>query len=225
MSSTPVNPAENPVGAFKQQLESAYDHNPNDVHDTHDHHHHDEEAKVTLGFWIYLMSDCLIFATLFATYAVLKDATAGGPNGRELFDLGFVAIETSLLLLSSLTFGLSMISMQNNKLNGVLGWLAVTGLLGLGFMGMELYEFNHLIHEGAGPDRSAFLSAFFTLVGTHGLHVTSGLIWMGVMFVHLFRRGLTPANRIRMMELSLFWHFLDIIWIGVFSIVYLMGAA
>ena len=214
-----------PSTPIDDALKSAYDHNPNDAHNTDDHHHHDEESKVTLGFWIYLMSDCILFATIFAAYGVLKDATAGGPNGRELFDLSFVAVETALLLLSSLTFGLSMISMQANKLKGVLGWLAVTGLLGLGFMAMEIYEFNHLIHEGAGPDRSAFLSAFFTLVGTHGIHVTCGLVWMSIMFVHLFRRGLTAANRIRMMELSLFWHFLDIIWIGVFSIVYLMGAA
>ncbi|ESQ84906.1 cytochrome O ubiquinol oxidase [Asticcacaulis sp. AC466] len=213
----------NPVEAHNNQIDSAYDHNPNDTHHAGDHH--DEGPKVTLGFWIYLMSDCILFASIFATYAVLKDNIAGGPNGRELFDLSYVAIETALLLLSSLTFGLSMISMDAGKLKAVIGWLAVTGLLGLGFMGMEIHEFMKLIHEGAGPNRSAFLSAFFTLVGTHGIHVTSGLIWMGAMFGHLIRRGLTPANRIRMMELSLFWHFLDIIWIGVFSIVYLMGAA
>jgi cytochrome o ubiquinol oxidase subunit 3 len=213
----------NPADAYNNEIDSAYDHNPNDAHHAGDHH--DEGPKVTLGFWIYLMSDCILFATIFATYAVLKDNIAGGPNGRELFDLPYVAVETALLLISSLTYGLAMISMAADKLKPVIGWLAVTALCGLGFMGMEIYEFAHLIHEGAGPDRSAFLSAFFTLVGTHGLHVTSGLIWMGVMFVHLFRRGLTPANRIRLMSLSLFWHFLDIIWIGVFTIVYLMGAA
>ncbi|MDI7773914.1 cytochrome o ubiquinol oxidase subunit III [Asticcacaulis sp. EMRT-3] len=190
-----------------------------------DHAHHDEAPKVTLGFWIYLMSDCILFASVFAGYAVLKDGLAGGPSGHDIFDLPYVAVETALLLISSLTYGLAMISMEANKLKWVFGWLALTALCGLGFMGMEIHEFAKLISEGNGPNRSAFLSAFFLLVGTHGLHVTSGLIWMGTMFVHLGRRGLTPANRIRLMELSLFWHFLDIIWIGVFTIVYLMGAA
>lgn len=213
----------NPVAAVADEIVSAYDHNPNDAHHAGDHH--DEGPKVTLGFWIYLMSDCILFASVFATYGVLKDNIAGGPNGREIFDLPYVAVETALLLISSLTYGLAMISMEAGKLKPVIAWLGLTALCGLGFMGMEIHEFMKLISEGNGPDRSAFLSAFFTLVGTHGLHVTSGLIWMGVMFVHLFKRGLTPANRIRLMELSLFWHFLDIIWIGVFTIVYLMGAA
>jgi cytochrome o ubiquinol oxidase subunit III len=216
--------ATDPIKGLKDELDSAYDHDPSDTHHTHEAHH-DEGPKISLGFWIYLMSDCILFASIFAGFAVLKDATAGGPNGRELFDLGYVAIETALLLVSSLTYGLAMISMEAGKLKSVIGWLAATAACGLGFMGMEIYEFAHLIHEGAGPDRSAFLSAFFTLVGTHGLHVTSGLIWMGTLFVHLFRSGLTPANRIRLTLLSLFWHFLDIIWIGVFTIVYLMGAA
>jgi len=212
-----------PVGGLTDELSSAYDHNPNDAHHAGDHH--DEGPKVTLGFWIYLMSDCILFASVFAGYAVLKNNIAGGPNGRELFDLPYVGIETALLLVSSLTYGLAMISMEANKLRPVIAWMALTALCGLGFMGMEIHEFIKLIQEGNGPDRSAFLSAFFTLVGTHGLHVTSGLIWMSAMFVHLFRRGLTPANRVRLMTLSLFWHFLDIIWIGVFTIVYLMGAA
>ncbi|MBW8734951.1 MAG: cytochrome o ubiquinol oxidase subunit III [Asticcacaulis sp.] len=212
-----------PIDGLKKELHSAYDHNPHDAHHAGDHH--DEGPKVTLGFWIYLMSDCILFASVFAGYAVLKDGTAGGPNGRELFDLPYVAVETALLLISSLTYGLAMISMEANKLKGTILWLALTALCGLGFMGMEINEFAKLIAEGNGPDRSAFLSGFFTLVGTHGLHVTSGLIWMGAMFVHLFKRGLTPQNRIRLMCLSLFWHFLDIIWIGVFTIVYLMGAA
>jgi cytochrome o ubiquinol oxidase subunit 3 len=212
-----------PIDGLKKELQSAYDHNPHDHHHAGDHH--DEGPKVTLGFWIYLMSDCILFASVFAGYAVLKDGTAGGPNGRELFDLPYVAVETALLLISSLTYGLAMISMEANRLKGTITWLALTGLCGLGFMGMEIHEFAKLIAEGNGPNRSAFLSGFFTLVGTHGLHVTSGLIWMGAMFVHLFKRGLTPQNRIRLMCLSLFWHFLDIIWIGVFTIVYLMGAA
>ena len=224
MSSAPSNPApSNPVDAVKNEYASAYDHNPHDDHHAGDHH--DEGPKVTLGFWIYLMSDCILFASVFAGYMVLKPGLAGGPSGKEIFDLPYVAVETALLLISSLTYGLAMISMEANKLRGTMIWLVLTGLCGLGFLGMEIHEFAKLIAEGNGPNRSAFLSGFFTLVGTHGLHVTSGMIWLVTMLVHLSRRGLTPANRIRLMELSLFWHFLDIIWIGVFTIVYLMGAA
>ena len=219
MSSAPSNP----VDAVKNEYASAYDHNPHDDHHAGDHH--DEGPKVTLGFWIYLMSDCILFASVFAGYMVLKPGLAGGPSGKEIFDLPYVAVETALLLISSLTYGLAMISMEANKLRGTMIWLVLTGLCGLGFLGMEIHEFAKLIAEGNGPNRSAFLSGFFTLVGTHGLHVTSGMIWLVTMLVHLSRRGLTPANRIRLMELSLFWHFLDIIWIGVFTIVYLMGAA
>ncbi|GAA0535560.1 cytochrome o ubiquinol oxidase subunit 3 [Rhizomicrobium palustre] len=191
-----------------------------------DHHgdDHAHESNIPLGFWIYLMSDCILFATIFAGFVVLRGNLAGGPSGAELFDLNYVAVETALLLISSLTYGLAMIAMFKNKLPVVLGWLAVTFLLGAGFIGMEIHEFAKLVEEGAGPSRSGFLSGFFTLVGTHGLHVTSGLVWMAVMFAHLFRRGLTQVNQTRLLILSLFWHFLDIIWIGVFSIVYLMGA-
>jgi cytochrome o ubiquinol oxidase subunit 3 len=195
------------------------------AHGEHHHEHHDEAPKVTLGFWIYLMTDCILFASVFATFAVLRNSTAGGPTGKEIFELPYVAVETALLLISSLTYGLAMIAMEANKLKSVFTWLILTGLCGLGFLGMEVNEFAKLIHEGAGPDRSAFLSAFFTLVGTHGLHVTCGMIWLVTMLVHLKRRGLSAANRIRLMELSLFWHFLDIIWIGVFTVVYLMGVA
>ncbi|MFT4197001.1 MAG: cytochrome o ubiquinol oxidase subunit III [Pseudoxanthomonas sp.] len=193
-------------------------------HDMHEHHeHHDAGGNTLFGFWIYLMSDCLIFAGLFATYAVLSHATAGGPSGKDLFDLKFVLVETFLLLFSSLTFGLAMIGAYKGSRGTLLGWLAVTFLFGAGFLGMELYEFNHLIHEGLGPDRSAFLSAFFTLVGTHGLHVTSGMLWMIVLVVQVLMRGLSPRNMTRLACLSLFWHFLDIIWIAVFTVVYLLG--
>ncbi|WP_428936681.1 cytochrome c oxidase subunit 3 [Brucella sp. NF 2815] len=147
----------------------------------------------------------------------------GWPQGRELFDLQFVLVETMLLLVSSLTYGLATLSMYKNNRSGVLGWLGVTFLLGAAFLAMEIYEFHHLIVEGAGPDRSSFLSAFFTLVGTHGLHITSGLIWILVLSAMLLRDGLTERNRTRVMCLSLFWHFLDIIWIGVFTLVYLLG--
>jgi cytochrome o ubiquinol oxidase subunit 3 len=187
--------------------------------------HHDDGSTTTLGFWIYLMSDCILFSALFASFAVLRNATAGGPTAHEIFSLPYVAVETGFLLLSSFTYGMAMISVDRKRQSAVLGWLVVTMLFGLGFLGMEVHEFSDLIREGAGPDRSAFLSAFFTLVGTHGLHVTSGIVWMLVLMAHVLRRGLTEANKTRLMCLSLFWHFLDIVWIGVFTVVYLMGVA
>jgi cytochrome o ubiquinol oxidase subunit III len=193
----------------------------------HDHHeeHHDQFGSVQLGFWIYLMSDCVIFSGLFATYAVMSHAFDGGPTPRTIFELPYVAVETALLLFSSLTYGLSMISAHKGSKNGTFLWLAITGLFGLGFIGMEVNEFAKLIHEGSGPDRSGWLSAFFALVGTHGLHVTSGLVWMAVMLVQLATRGLTETTIRRLTCLSLFWHFLDVVWIGVFSFVYLMGVS
>ena len=184
--------------------------------------HHPENGTL-LGFWMYLMSDCLIFACLFATYAVLGRNYAGGPTGAELFDLPLVAINTSLLLLSSITYGFAMLEMQKQKVKTTLIWLAVTGLLGAGFIYLELYEFAHMIHEGAGPQRSGFLTSFFALVGTHGLHVTFGTIWLITLMFQLKKHGLTVENNRRMMCLSMFWHFLDVIWIGVFTFVYLMG--
>jgi cytochrome o ubiquinol oxidase subunit 3 len=184
--------------------------------------HHSENGTL-LGFWLYLMSDCLIFACLFACYGVLGRSYAAGPSGAELFDLPLVAINTSLLLLSSITYGFAILEMQKRRKGAVLGWLFITGLLGAGFLGIELYEFAHLIHQGAGPQRSAFLSSFFTLVGTHGLHVTFGIIWLITLMVQVSKFGLTTANRRRLMCLSMFWHFLDVVWIGVFTFVYLMG--
>jgi len=185
--------------------------------------HHEPGGSTLLGFWIYLMSDALIFATLFATYGVLGSSYAGGPTPREIFELPLVAVNTALLLISSITYGFAMIAMQEGKLGGVKAWLIVTGLLGAGFVGIELYEFSELIHEGATPQTSAFLSAFFTLVATHGLHVTFGIVWLVVMLVQLSQRGLVPENQRRLMCLSMFWHFLDIVWIGVFTFVYLLG--
>lgn len=183
---------------------------------------HPENGSL-LGFWMYLMSDCLIFACLFAVYAVVGRNYAAGPSGADLFDLPLVALNTSMLLLSSITYGFSMLEMQRNRLKPTMAWLIVTGLLGAVFIGLELYEFTHLIHEGAGPQRSAFLSAFFTLVGTHGLHVTFGIIWLITLLFQLGKHGLIAANRRRLMCLSMFWHFLDVVWIGVFTFVYLMG--
>ena len=186
-------------------------------------HGHEPGGATLLGFWIYLMSDALIFATLFATYGVLSGAYAGGPTPRELFELPLVAVNTALLLISSITYGMAMIAMQEGKLGGVKFWLVATALLGIGFVGIELYEFSNLVHEGATPQTSAYLSAFFTLVATHGLHVTFGIIWIGVMLVQLSQRGLHAENQRRLMCLSMFWHFLDIVWIGVFTFVYLLG--
>lgn len=195
-------------------------------HDTAhaEHGHHDAGANKVFGFWIYLMSDCILFATLFATYAVLSNSVAGGPTGKEIFELPFVLVETFFLLFSSITYGMAILAMYRGDKSRVNVWLGLTLLFGLGFICMELYEFHHLIAEGYGPDRSAFLSGFFTLVGTHGLHVTSGLIWIVVMMVQVSRRGLTPVNQTRLQCLSLFWHFLDVVWICVFTVVYLMGA-
>lgn len=184
--------------------------------------HHPQNGTL-LGFWIYLMSDCLIFACLFAVHGVVGRNYAAGPSGAELFDLSLVALNTAMLLLSSITYGFAMLSMQAKRLNATIGWLAVTGLFGLAFLGIELYEFAHLIHLGAVPQRSAFLSSFFTLVGTHGLHVTFGIIWLVTLLFQLKKHGLIEANRRRVLCLSMFWHFLDVIWIGVFSFVYLMG--
>ena len=185
--------------------------------------HHEPGSSTLLGFWIYLMSDALIFATLFATYGVLSTSFAGGPTPREIFELPLVAVNTGLLLVSSITYGFAMIAMQDGKLGALKAWLVATGLLGIGFVGIELYEFSTLIHEGATPQTSAFLSAFFTLVATHGLHVTFGIIWLVVMLVQLQQRGLHADNQRRLMCLSMFWHFLDVVWIGVFTFVYLLG--
>ncbi|MGE7992603.1 cytochrome o ubiquinol oxidase subunit III [Pseudomonas sp. NPDC089554] len=189
----------------------------------HDDHHHDTSEMTVFGFWLYLMTDCILFASLFATYAVLSGSFAGGPSGHDIFQLDFVLVETALLLLSSITFGFAMLKMFAGNKAGVLGWLAVTFLFGAGFIAMEIYEFHHLIVEGYGPQRSAFLSAFFALVGTHGLHVTAGLIWMAILMYQIQTKGITPTAKTRMSCLSLFWHFLDVVWICVFTVVYLLG--
>ena len=181
------------------------------------------ENGTSLGFWLYLMSDCLIFAALFATYGVLGRNYAGGPSGKDLFDLSLVAINTAFLLMSSITFGFAMLQKQKKNVNGTLLWLAITGLLGAAFLAVELYEFHHLIHQGATPQTSAFLSSFFTLVGTHGIHVTFGLIWLITLMIQIKKHGLINENVRRINCLSMFWHFLDVVWIGVFTIVYLMG--
>lgn len=196
------------------------------LHDDSHHDHHEQEvsSKVTFGFWIYIMSDCILFSMLFAVYAVLHNNTFGGPSGKDLFDMPYVLIETFILLTSSFTYGLAMLGAHANKKNQVLFWLGVTFLLGLSFVCMEVKEFHHLIIEGHGPNTSAFLSSFFTLVGTHGLHVTCGLIWMIILMIQVSKHGLMSISVRKLSCLSLFWHFLDIVWIFVFTIVYLMGA-
>ncbi|ETR78761.1 cytochrome O ubiquinol oxidase [Afipia sp. P52-10] len=185
--------------------------------------HHAEGSSTMLGFWLYLMSDCLIFAVLFATYGVLGGNYAAGPSPKDLFDVKLVALNTTMLLLSSITYGFAMLTMVKGRTGATQGWLFVTALFGLAFVGIELYEFAHMIHEGATPQRSAFLSSFYALVGTHGLHVSFGLVWLFTLMVQVGRHGLIPANRRRLMCLSMFWHFLDVVWIGVFSFVYLLG--
>jgi len=210
------------MSEFTATTASAAAINSNDSTRYYVQEHHPENSTL-LGFWLYLMSDCLIFACLFATYGVLGRNYAGGPSGAALFDLQLVAFNTSLLLLSSITFGFAMLEMQRIRLRNTLIWLSVTGLLGACFIGVELVEFMHLIQQGAGPQRSGFLTSFFALVGTHGLHVMFGIVWLITLMFQLGRYGINQDNTRRMMCLSMFWHFLDVIWIGVFTFVYLMG--
>jgi cytochrome o ubiquinol oxidase subunit 3 len=190
----------------------------------HDEHHHYDGSNQIFGFWVYIMSDCILFATIFATYAVLRNNTFGGPVAKELFNMPFVLTETFILLTSSFTYGLAMLGMNKNNKAIVIFWSIVTLVLGISFIYMEIYEFHKLYMEGNSWSRSAFLSSFFTLVGTHGLHVSAGIIWMIVSIFQVSVFGLTDKVKAKLNCLSLFWHFLDIVWIFVFTIVYLMGA-
>lgn len=189
----------------------------------HSTHAETTSATKIFGFWAYLMSDAVIFALLFATYVTMSQNVAGGPTGKQLFDLTHVFYETSLLLFSTLTCGFAMLSLSNKQKPRLLIWLGVTFALGLGFVLQEYSEFDQLIEHGAGPDRSGFLSAFFTLVGTHGLHVSLGLIWLLAMMAQIILKGLTLPVASRLYRFSLFWHFLDLIWVSIFSVVYLPG--
>jgi cytochrome o ubiquinol oxidase subunit 3 len=191
-------------------------------YDPHEHEHAGGGSTM-LGFWIYLLSDCFIFAVLFAMYGVLGTSYAGGPQPLEVFDLRLVALNTAILLLSSITYGFAILEAQQQRVAGTQAWFAITVLLGLTFVGVELFEFAHMIGEGAGPQRSAFLSSFFALVGTHGLHVSVGIVWLVTLMVQTGKHGLIPANHRRLACLSLFWHFLDVIWIGVFTFAYLLS--
>jgi cytochrome o ubiquinol oxidase subunit 3 len=189
---------------------------------TEEPEHPDMVAVHTFGFWIYLMSDLTLFATLFATFAVLSNNYAGGPTGKDVFDLTYTFGETMFLLFSSAVCGLAMLAVHNGRKRLVLLGFAVTFMLGLGFIFMEINEFYRMIAAGNGPERSAFFSAFFTLVGTHGTHVAFGLLWMALMMGQVAAKGLTSPVQSRLMRLSMFWHFLDIVWIGIFTFVYLM---
>jgi cytochrome o ubiquinol oxidase subunit 3 len=180
---------------------------------------------VGYGFWVFLLSDIVMFSAFFATYAVLVDATAGGPSGRDLFDLRTTAIETACLLLSSFTCGVASIGAQTKRGSWFYGAMTVTFILGAAFITLEVREFAGLVAQGAGPTRSAFLSAFFTLVGCHGLHVSAGLLWLLTMMAQVFAKGYRADILRRMLCFSLFWHALDIIWVALFTTVYLMGVA
>ncbi len=187
------------------------------------HGHEDHEQLKVLGFWIFLVTDCVLFGSLFATYAVMMHSFAGGPTPQELFQMPGIIASTFILLTSSFTSGLAILAMNAGKVKQLIGWLVVTALLGLGFIGLEITEFMHLASEGATISTSAYFSAFFTLVGTHGLHVSVGLFWMVALMIQLARRGITPVTKRKVTNLSLYWHFLDVVWIFLFTVVYLMG--
>ncbi|MGH7936400.1 MAG: cytochrome o ubiquinol oxidase subunit III [Chthoniobacterales bacterium] len=184
----------------------------------------EKNKPIVFGFWLYLMSDCLLFAALFATFAVLRGNTFGGPNAEDLLNLPFVLAETLILLISSFAMGMALLSATASKTRATVLWLSLTFLLGVSFLVLEVHEFAGLIAAGNGPSTSGFLSAFFALVGTHGLHVAGGLLWMLLIGAHLWRKGITEENLRRLTLAALFWHFLDVIWVCIFSIVYLLGA-
>ena len=179
------------------------------------------QSKTVLGFWIYLMTDCVLFASLFAVYAVLHKNVASGPSGPEIFSLPYILVETLALLTSSFTCGLAMLSAHRGSRVGVLGWFSITGILGAIFLTMELSEFSKLVHDGHSWTQSGFLSSYFTLVGTHGLHITVGLLWLVILLAYVMRKGLTASIVKRLTLFSMFWHFLDLIWIFIFTVVYL----
>ena len=202
--------------------------NVNDAHHHDEHHDHHEvvNANASLGFWIYIMTDLILFCSLFIGFQVLREHSAGGPTQYEVFkeSLGFVFVETLVLLTSSFTFGMAHLAQAKRDIGKLQMWLFATFALGAIFIGMEVYEFNHLIHNGQGPQVSAFLTSYFSLVGTHGLHVTSGLIWLAVIMIQIKKFGLNPVVMRRLTMLSIFWHFLDIVWVCVYTEVYLLGA-
>ena len=191
----------------------------------HEVHEHDKRVIVGYGFWIWLISDIIMFSAFFATFAVLSENTAGGPSGRELFSVSYVAVETACLLFSSFTCGIAMIGAHARKRGMYYGGMAITFVLGVAFLALEVHEFSQLVAEGAGPSRSGFLSSFFALVGCHGLHVTAGLLWLLTMVAQVGAKGFREDIQRRLLCFSLFWHTLDIIWVALFSLVYLVGVA
>jgi cytochrome o ubiquinol oxidase subunit 3 len=185
---------------------------------------HQDEAddRTMFGFWIYIMTDLLMFAVLFAVFAVLRNNTNGGPGVTDLLNPDLALVETLLLLTSSFTVGIGMLAAWQRKKQQTMAWFGATFILGLAFLGIELYEFYELMHEGHSMQTSAFLSSFFALLGTHGLHIISGLVWLAVILAYVAKRGLTRSNVRKLALLSLFWHFLDIVWIFIFTVVYLI---
>lgn len=181
--------------------------------------------KTTAGFWLYLMTDCLLFASLFATFAVLRNATAAGPAGVDIFQMPLILAETLILLTSSFTCGLALIALKQKNTKYLLMWLGATYVLGVAFLTIELTEFFSLASEGHSWAQSAFLSAFFTLVGTHGLHILTGLIWLLVLVGVIVTKGVSTKTSRQLTLFALFWHFLDLVWIFIFTVVYLMGVA
>ncbi|GGF98263.1 cytochrome aa3 quinol oxidase subunit III [Paenibacillus abyssi] len=183
-----------------------------------------EQSRMNiLGFWIFLGAEIVLFATLFGVYGVLYERYAGGPTHQDIIMMREVMIQTILLLTSSFTCGLAIFEMRRNNLKGLITWLIITLLLGVGFLFMEVNEFLHYIHEGATMQTSAFLSSFFVLLGTHGLHVTVGIGWAILIIIQLLQRGLTPVTARKTFIIGLYWHFLDVVWIFIFTFVYLKG--
>jgi len=193
------------------------------VHESDPDPYHDVYSKTVFGFWVYIVTDFMVFATLFATYDVLHNSTFGGPSAHELFNLPFTLTQTFILLVSSFTCGLAGICVHRNHKNWTIALFSLTFLLGIAFMGMELSEFTRLISGGNSWNKSAFLSMFFTLVGTHGLHMIFALLWVIILIVPVCLHGLTPVSIKRLTCLRMFWQFLNIVWIFIFTVVYLMG--
>lgn len=185
--------------------------------------HNHESSTPSFGFWLYLMTDAVLFASFFAVFAVMRNSTYGGPSGADIFDMKFVLVESLILLTSSFVCGLAYLSAKQRKVKQTVGLLAITGLLGLAFLGMEISEFAHLIAEGESWRASGFLSAFFGLVSLHGLHVTVGVLWLSVLFALIAKRGLIESTLKRIEMFSVYWHFLDLVWIFIFTFVYAMG--
>ncbi len=193
------------------------------VHEKYPDPHHEVYSKTLFGFWVYIVTDFMLFATLFATYDVLHNKTFGGPSAKELFNLPYTLTQTFILLVSSATIGLAGVFAHRNRKGWTIALFGITFLLGIAFMWMELAEFSTLINEGNSWHRSAFLSVFFTLVGTYGLHMMFGLLWIIILILPVCLHGLTPVSVKRLTCLRMFWQFLNVVWIFIFTIVYLMG--